>query len=62
MVGDRDLVYRLPGMAKSVATLSDCVPNLTDTIVLPGCGHWIQQERADEVTGAVLRFLGMVGR
>jgi pimeloyl-ACP methyl ester carboxylesterase len=62
MVGDRDLVYRLPGMAKSVANLCDCVPNLTDTIVLPGCGHWIQQERAEEVTTALLRFLGVVGR
>jgi len=60
MVGDRDLVYRLPGMAKSVATLSDCVPKLTETIVLPGCGHWIQQERAEEVSGAVVRFLGLV--
>jgi pimeloyl-ACP methyl ester carboxylesterase len=58
MVGDRDLVYRLPGMAKSVANLSDCMPKLTETIVLPGCGHWIQQERADEVTAAVVRFLG----
>jgi pimeloyl-ACP methyl ester carboxylesterase len=60
MVGDRDLVYRLPGMAKSVATLSDCVPNLTETIVLPGCGHWIQQERAAEVSAAVVRFLRVV--
>jgi pimeloyl-ACP methyl ester carboxylesterase len=57
MIGDRDLVYRFPGMAKSVATLSECVPKLTETIVLPGCGHWIQQERAEEVTGALLRFL-----
>jgi pimeloyl-ACP methyl ester carboxylesterase len=61
MVGDRDLVYRFPGMAKSVATLSDCVPKLTETIVLPGCGHWIQQERAEEVTAAIVRFLGVVG-
>jgi pimeloyl-ACP methyl ester carboxylesterase len=60
MVGDRDLVYRLPGMAKSVANLSDCVPKLTETIVLPGCGHWIQQERAEEVSAAVVRFLGRV--
>jgi pimeloyl-ACP methyl ester carboxylesterase len=61
MVGDRDLVYRLPGMAKSVATLSDCVPQLAETIVLPGCGHWIQQERAEEVTGALVRFLRRLG-
>jgi pimeloyl-ACP methyl ester carboxylesterase len=62
MVGDCDLVYRLPGMAKSVANLSDCVPKLTETIILPGCGHWIQAERAAEVTGAMLRFLGALTR
>jgi pimeloyl-ACP methyl ester carboxylesterase len=60
MVGDRDLVYRFPGMAKSVANLSDCLPKLAETIVLPGCGHWTQQQRAEEVTGALVRFLGAV--
>ena len=27
------------------------------TVVIPGCGHWIQQERPDEVTGELLTFL-----
>ena len=26
--------------------------------MLPGCGHWTQQERAREVTEAMLEFLG----
>jgi pimeloyl-ACP methyl ester carboxylesterase len=25
--------------------------------VLPGCGHWTQQERPAEVTAAMLEFL-----
>jgi len=32
------------------------VPNLRQ-IVFPGCGHWIQQERAQEVNAAILAFL-----
>jgi pimeloyl-ACP methyl ester carboxylesterase len=27
------------------------------TMIIPGCGHWIQQERPDEVTGELLTFL-----
>ncbi|GHG70555.1 alpha/beta hydrolase [Comamonas sp. JC664] len=33
------------------------VPNLRDLLVLPGAGHWIQQERPDEVNAALLSFL-----
>ncbi len=25
--------------------------------MLPGCGHWTQQERADEVNAAMIDFL-----
>jgi len=25
--------------------------------MLPGCGHWTQQERAVEVNGALIEFL-----
>lgn len=33
------------------------VPGLRKTEILPGAGHWIQQERPAEVTAAVLEFL-----
>ncbi len=33
------------------------VPGLKDMIVIPGAGHWIQQERAAEVNDALLKFL-----
>ena len=33
------------------------VPNLTQKIVLPGAGHWIQQERAKEVNELLVSFL-----
>jgi pimeloyl-ACP methyl ester carboxylesterase len=36
------------------------VPDLRAKIKLPGAGHWIQQERADEVNAALLAFLASV--
>ncbi|NGO07748.1 alpha/beta hydrolase [Streptomyces sp. HC44] len=33
------------------------VPNLDGPVVLPGCGHWIQQERPSEVNGLLVDFL-----
>ena len=40
-----------------IANLAKHVPDLRRTIMLPGCGHWTQQERADEVNAALIGFL-----
>jgi pimeloyl-ACP methyl ester carboxylesterase len=56
-VGDRDLVYHLPGSKEFLAALPKFVPNLTRTVVLDGCGHWIQQERPAAVNEAMLEFV-----
>ena len=58
MAGDKDLVVRFPGMMKAIEGLKRDVPRLRETILLPGCGHWTQQERATEVNAALIRFLG----
>jgi pimeloyl-ACP methyl ester carboxylesterase len=29
--------------------------------MLPGCGHWTQQERANEVNAALIAFLREIG-
>jgi pimeloyl-ACP methyl ester carboxylesterase len=55
--GDRDLVLAFPGFAAIIAGLQTVVPNLRRTLVLPGCGHWTQQERPSQVTDAILEFL-----
>ena len=57
IAGDRDLVVAFPGMDKLIANLTMFVPNLRETIMLPGCGHWTQQERAPEVNAAMIDFL-----
>jgi pimeloyl-ACP methyl ester carboxylesterase len=57
MVGDRDVVYNFPGGPETVAGLKSTVPDLRHSAVLTGCGHWIQQERPQEVNEALLDFL-----
>jgi pimeloyl-ACP methyl ester carboxylesterase len=57
IVGDRDLVYRFQGMDTLIASLKNYVPKLDKTVLLNGCGHWTQQERADEVSREIIRFL-----
>jgi len=57
VAGDRDLVLAFKGMDRLLPALKQFVPNLRETIILPGCGHWTQQERAAEVNAAMLKFL-----
>jgi pimeloyl-ACP methyl ester carboxylesterase len=57
VAGDRDLVVRFRGMDRVIAGLENFVPQLRGTVMLPGCGHWTQQERPAEVNTAMLDFL-----
>lgn len=57
MAGDRDLVVKFPGMDQLIANLQQFVPKLQQTIILPDCGHWTQQEKVDEVNSALISFL-----
>jgi pimeloyl-ACP methyl ester carboxylesterase len=58
VAGDRDLVVAFRGMDQLIPNLIKFVPQLRETIMLPGCGHWTQQERAREVNDAIIGFLG----
>jgi pimeloyl-ACP methyl ester carboxylesterase len=57
MAGEQDLVVKFPGMDQLIANLKQFVPQLQKTIVLPDCGHWTQQEKANEVNSALITFL-----
>jgi len=61
VAGDRDLVLAFRGMDQLVPALTKFAPLLRRTIILPGCGHWTQQERRAEVNAAMLEFLGSLG-
>ena len=60
VTGDRDLVVGFRGMDRLLPALKQFVPDLRQTLVLPGCGHWTQQERAADVNTAMLQFLETV--
>jgi pimeloyl-ACP methyl ester carboxylesterase len=57
VAGDRDLVVAFRGMDQLIANLGHFVPQLRGTLMLPGCGHWTQQERPQEVNAAMIDFL-----
>ena len=57
VAGDRDPVVASPAARHVIANLAQAVPRLHRTVMLPGCGHWTQQERPQEVNDALLEFL-----
>jgi pimeloyl-ACP methyl ester carboxylesterase len=55
--GERDVVVAFRGVRELIDNLSVFVPKLRRTLLLPGCGHWTQQERPAEVNAAMIEFL-----
>jgi pimeloyl-ACP methyl ester carboxylesterase len=60
IAGDRDLVLAFRGMDQVMSNLRNDVPKLHKTLILPGCGHWTQQERPQEVNEAMIEFLTLL--
>lgn len=56
IAGERDGVIAMS--AGAVEAMKETVPGLRRSLLLPGCGHWTQQERPREVNEALLGFLG----
>jgi pimeloyl-ACP methyl ester carboxylesterase len=57
IAGELDLVVAFPRMREAIADLARFIPQLRATILLPGCGHWTQQEKPDQVNAAMIEFL-----
>ena len=55
MIGDRDPVRNYAGQHE--AGLKDWLTDLRGQVVVPGAGHWIQQERPEVVDAALIAFL-----
>jgi pimeloyl-ACP methyl ester carboxylesterase len=53
VAGDRDGVVAFT----SVEGMKANVPNLRELVMLPGAGHWTQQERPAEVNAEMIDFL-----
>jgi pimeloyl-ACP methyl ester carboxylesterase len=58
VAGDRDGAFNMFGAAADpIALMRNFVPNLEGGHVLPGCGHWTQQERPAEVNALLVPWL-----
>jgi pimeloyl-ACP methyl ester carboxylesterase len=57
LAGANDFVLGMPGVDRVLRDLDRVVPDLRGVRILPGCGHWTQQERPAEVNAALLGFL-----
>jgi epoxide hydrolase A/B len=57
IAGDRDPVVKFPGMERHIADMPKFVPQLHGPIMLAGCGHITQEERAPEVNAAMIDFI-----
>jgi pimeloyl-ACP methyl ester carboxylesterase len=58
LAGEQDLVIAGVPFDALVDNLRRSVPDLRGATALPGCGHWTQQERPDEVSTAIIEFAG----
>jgi pimeloyl-ACP methyl ester carboxylesterase len=54
--GDRDVVTMWSGTA--VRRFAEHAPQAREAVIVPDCGHWIQQEQPAAVNAALLEFLG----
>ena len=57
VAGSRDLVIASAAGRSALEAMPQHVPGLREQVLIPGAGHWIQQERPAEVEAALLRFL-----
>jgi pimeloyl-ACP methyl ester carboxylesterase len=58
MVGDRDMLVAI--FQQAITRQAAYVPKLRPAMMLRGCGHWTQQERAPEVSAAMIDFIRQV--
>jgi pimeloyl-ACP methyl ester carboxylesterase len=58
IAGDKDPAFNGFGLVDDpIGKMRPAVPNLETAVVLPGCGHWTQQERPAEVNAALVPWL-----
>jgi pimeloyl-ACP methyl ester carboxylesterase len=58
IAGDKDPAFNGFGMVDDpIGRMRPAVPNLETAVVLPGCGHWTQQERPEEVNAVLVPWL-----
>lgn len=57
VVGERDDLLAFPGVRERLKNLQRALPGLRGQHELPGAGHWVQRERAEEVSDLLVDFV-----
>jgi pimeloyl-ACP methyl ester carboxylesterase len=57
IAGAYDAVIRGPMGEAALAQMPQVAPGLRRQVLIPGAGHWVNQERPDEVNAELIRFL-----
>ena len=57
LIGERDSGLTIPGMDNMISEMTNLVPLLRESVVLPSTGHWAQQERPHLLNSALVSFL-----
>ena len=60
IAGSRDGVLRFPASMAQIEAYPKTLPGCRGVHILEGAGHWIQQERPEEVSRLILEFLRAV--
>jgi pimeloyl-ACP methyl ester carboxylesterase len=58
IIGDLDLTYNTPGVKDYIhkGGFKASVPNLEDVVILEGVGHFLNQEKPNEVSEHICEF------
>ncbi|WP_080965589.1 alpha/beta fold hydrolase [Chromobacterium subtsugae] len=57
LVGEHDPGLAMPGMRGIIDAMPKLVPDLRGSQIIPGAGHWLQQEASDQVNAVLIEFL-----
>jgi pimeloyl-ACP methyl ester carboxylesterase len=57
IAGSRDGVLRFPAAQSQLDAYPKTLPGLIGSHILEGAGHWVQQERAEDVNAILVKFL-----
>jgi pimeloyl-ACP methyl ester carboxylesterase len=57
IAGERDAVLKFPASQSQISRFAQTLPGLRGNHILAGAGHWIQRERAPQVSALLVEFL-----